>query len=207
MKVDSLKVDSGFLKRFFLGFILALISFNLSFAQELQDGQKRWSSETKLSLDDFKIKVSDGTNEIAYSQFMITHAIGGLDFMKRNMNQKVGNIFLGNASFIDTTRVENIKEQLDFQQMQFDLAEIQARNFRKRVLKDKSQLTKGFDVINKINNEIMSELSEMRLTLMRETDTGRNEQKVAEWKEKIKIDLNALDDFRFENKEKIKLTE
>jgi hypothetical protein len=91
--------------------------------------------------------------------------------------------------------------------MQFDLAEIQARNFRKRVLKNKSQLTKGFDIINKINNEIMSELSEMRLTLMRDTDTGRNKKQVAEWKEKIKMDLKALDNFRFENIEKIKLIE
>ncbi|OBX25896.1 hypothetical protein LX77_01613 [Gelidibacter algens] len=207
MKLDSLEVDSSFLKRVFLGIILAITSLNLSFGQELQDGQKRWSSETRLSLDDFKIKVSEANNEVAFSQFMITHAIGGFDFMKKNMNQKVGNIFLGNASYIDTSRVENIQEQLDFQQMQFDLAEIQARNFRKRVLKNKSQLTKGFDIINKINNEIMSELSEMRLTLMRDTDTGRNKQQVAEWKEKIKIDLKVLHDFRFENKEKIKLTE
>lgn len=123
------------------------------------------------------------------------------------MNQKVRNIFLGNASYIDTTRVENIQKQIDFQKMQFDLSEIQARNFRKRVLKDKSQLMKGFDIINKLNNEIMTELTEMRMTLVRETDTGRNEQKVAEWKEIIATKLKELDDFRFENKAKIKLTE
>lgn len=189
----------------FLGIIFTVSCIQLNYAQELQEGQKRWSSESKLTLDDFKVKVSDTNNENAYSQFMITHAIGGLDFMKKNMNQKVGNIFLGNASYIDTTKTEDLQKQIDFQQMQFDLSEIQARNFRKRALKDKVQLTKGFDIINKINNEIMAELTEMRMTLMRETDSGRNEEKLAEWKELIATKLKELDDFRFENKEKIKL--
>lgn len=190
-----------------LGIILSFICFNLSFGQKLQDGQKRWSSDKKLTLDDFKIKVSDGNTDVIYSQFMISHSIGGLDFMKRNLNQKIENIFLGNASWIDTTKVRDIQKQIDFQQMQFDLAEIQARKFRKRVLKDKSKITKGFDFVNKINNEIMTELSLIRLALMRETESGRNEEKIEEWKKKIAAELKKLEEFRFENKKKIKLIE
>lgn len=205
MHAHSPNVGGFYFKRVLLGLILSVIFIHFNFGQELQDGQKRWSSDNKLTLDDFKIKVSDTNNEVAYSQFMMTHAISGLDFMKKNMNQKVENIFLGNASYIDTTRVEDLQKQIDFQQMQFDLAEIQARNFRKRALKDKGQLTKGFDIVNKINNEIMAELTEMRMTLMRETDSGRNEEKLAEWKELIATKLKELDEFRFENKEKIKL--
>ena len=89
--------------------------------------------------------------------------------------------------------------------MQFDLAEIQARKFRKRILKDKRNISKGFDVVNKINNEIIAEFSEIRLKLMRETESGRNEQKIAEWKENILFELKELNEFRFENKKKIKL--
>lgn len=207
MERPSSEAQSSNLKRLFLGIILTVSCLNLSFGQELQDGQKRWSSEDKLTFEDFKIKVSNSNNELAYSQFMISHAIGGFDFMKKNMNQKVGNLFLGNASYIDTTKVENIQKQINFQQMQFDLAEIQARNFRKRVLKDKSKITKGFDIVNEINNEIMTELTEMRMDLMKETDGGRNEVKVAEWKEIITTKLNALHEFRYENKEKIKLND
>ncbi|WP_051209839.1 hypothetical protein [Gelidibacter mesophilus] len=207
MRAHSPNVRGSSFRSVFSGIILGVICIHLSFGQELQDGQKRWSSDNKLTLDDFKIKVSDANNEVAYSQFMITHAIGGLDFMKKNMNQKVGNIFLGNASYMDTTKVEDIQNQIDFQQMQFDLAEIQARKFRKRVLKDIGQLTKGFDIVNKINNEIMAELTETRMALITETDSGRNEEKLAEWKEKITSQLKELDEFRFENKEKIKLKE
>ena len=195
------------MKRIFLRIILSVICLNFSFGQELQEGQKRWSSDSKLTIDDFKIKISDENNDVVFSQFMISHSIGGFDFMKRNLNQKIGNIFLGNASWIDTTKIASIDKQIDFQQMQFDLAEIQARKFRKQVLKDKRKIAKGFDIVNEINNDIMAEFSEIRLDLMKETESGHNEQKVAEWKEKIAAELRELDEFSFENKKKIKLTE
>ena len=137
------------MKRIFLRIILSVICLNFSFGQELQEGQKRWSSDSKLTIDDFKIKISDENNDVVFSQFMISHSIGGFDFMKRNLNQKIGNIFLGNASWIDTTKIASIDKQIDFQQMQFDLAEIQARKFRKQVLKDKRKIAKGFDIVCK----------------------------------------------------------
>lgn len=193
------------MKKIFSGIIISIVCLNLSFGQGLQDGQKRWSSSSKPTVADFKIKISNENNDAVYSQFMISHSINGFDFMKRNLNQKIGNLFLGNASWIDTTKVESIEKQINFQQMQFDIAEIQARKFRKRILKDKRKISKGFDIVNKINNEIMSELSEMRLQLMRETESGRNETKVVEWKEKIILKLKELNEFRFENKKKIKL--
>jgi len=177
---------------------------NLIFGQNLQDGQKQWSSDQKLTISDFKIKISDENNDVVFSQFMISHAIGGFDFMKRNLNQKIENIFLGNASWIDTTKVAEIQKQIDFQQMQFDLAEIHARKFRKRTLENKKKITKGFDIINQINNEIISEFSETRLQLVKETESGQNNEKIEEWKEKITAELKKLYEFRYENKKKIK---
>ncbi len=185
--------------------MLSISCLNFSFGQELPDGQKIWRSDSKLTINDFKIKISNENNDAVYAQFMISHSIGGFDFMKRNLNNKIKNRFLGNASWIDTTKVESIEKQIDFQQMQFDLAEIQARKFRKRILKDKGQISKGFDIVEKINNEIIAEFSNVRLELMRETESGRNEEKVSKWKEKIKTELEDLDEFRFENAKKIKL--
>ncbi|MBU2938763.1 hypothetical protein KO494_04325 [Lacinutrix sp. C3R15] len=193
------------MNKIIIGLILIIGSMNLTFGQSLQEGQKRWSSEHKLTIDDFKIKISDDNNDAVYSQFMISHAIGGFDFMKRNLNQKIENIFLGNASWIDTTKVAEIQKQIDFQQMQFDLAEIHARKFRKRALENKKKIAKGFDIISQINNEIMTEFSESRLELIKETEGGQNEKKIEEWKEKIANELKVLYEFRYENKKKIKL--
>lgn len=119
--------------------ILFLFCIQVSLGQELQEGQKRWSTESKLTVDDFKIKISDPNNDPIYSQFMISNYVGGFDFMKRNLNQKISNIFLGNASWIDTTKVADIERQIDYQQMQFDLAEVQARKFRKVILQNKKK--------------------------------------------------------------------
>ena len=193
------------MKKIFLIIIIILNNTTQSFAQELQDGQKRWSETLKLTVDDFKIKTSDNTNDAVYSQFMISHSLSGFDFMKRNLNKKIQNLFLGNASWIDTTKVESIDKQIDFQQMQFDLAEIQARKFRKRILIDKRKISKGFDIVNKISNEIMSEFSKIRLELIRETEGGENEEKIAKWKKQITSQLKELNEFRFDNKKKIKL--
>ena len=186
------------------GIVLSIICLNLSFGQELQDGQKRWNSENKITIDDFKIKISGENNEAVYSQFMISYSAQGFDFLKRNLNNKIGNLFLGNASWIDTTKVENIAERIEFQQTQFDLAEIHARKFRKRLFIKKWKISKGFDIMNKISNEIMTEFSEQRLLLIRETESGGNSEKLTQWKEKITNELQELYEFRFENKRKIK---
>ena len=191
------------MKENFLGIILSIICLNLGFGQELQDGQKRWSSEKKLTIDDFKIKISDQNNEAVYSQFMISYSAQGFDFLKRNLNSKIGNLFLGNASWIDTTKVGNIAKQIEFQQTQFDLAEIHARKFRERLFIKKWKISKGFDIMNKISNEIMAEFSKQRLLLIRETESGRNQEKLNQWKEKIEKKLKELYEFRFENKKKI----
>ncbi len=193
------------MRKIFLTIIIVISCLNLSFGQELQEGQKHWSATLKLTVDDFKIKTTDNTNDAVYSQLMISHSVSGFDFMKRNLNKNIQNLFLGNASWIDTTKVESIDKQIDFQQMQFDLAEIQARKFRKRILKDNRKISKGFDIVNKISNEIISEFSKIRLELMRETEGGRNKQKITKWKEKIASRLKDLNEFRFENNKKIKL--
>lgn len=193
------------MNKLLLTLILVISSITQTLSQNLLEGQKRWSKKNKLTVEDFKIKISDENNDDVYSQFMISHAIGGFDFMKQNLNQKIENIFLGNASWIDTTKVTKIQKQIDFQQMQFDLAEIQARKFRKQALKNKKKIAKGFEIITQINNEIIAEFSELRLQLVKETEAGQNEKKMEEWKLKIVTELNDLEEFRYENKKKIKL--
>ena len=102
------QVEKNRMNRIIIGLILTISSINLTFGQNLQDGQIRWSADQKLTIENFKIKISDENNDVVFSQFMISHAIGGFDFMKRNLNQKIENIFLGNASWIDTTKVADI---------------------------------------------------------------------------------------------------
>lgn len=192
------------MKIFLTALLILMGALTTLVAQNLQEGQKRWSADSPLTANDFRIKTSDENNDPVYSQFVISHAINGFDFLKKNLNQKIENVFYGKASWIDTTRVEGLQKQIDFQQLQFDLAEVHTREFRKRVLENKGQITKGFDIINQISNDIMKELSERRLQLVKETQGGANEEKLAEWKAQIANELLELEEYNYENKKAVK---
>ena len=183
----------------FVNFVNAIV------AQELVNGQKRWSITDKLTIQDFKFSPPVSSQEIAYSQFIIAHKINAFDAMKRNLNQRVDNIFHGRGSWIDTLNIENIEEALGFQQLQFDLAEVQARKFRKQLLQNKGKILGGFEIVNQISDDIMAQFTEIRANMVTETDYGRNEKAVKLWEEKIATELKELDQFRYENTKRIKL--
>ena len=174
-------------------------------AQELETGQKRWSTTHKLTVNDFKLDPPVSKQETAYSQFIIAHKINAFDAMKRNLNQRVDNIFHGRGSWIDTLNIENIEEALGFQQLQFDLAEVQARKFRKQLLQNKGKILGGFEIVNQISDDIMAQFTEIRANMVTETDYGRNEKAVKLWEERIATELEELDQFRYENTKRIKL--
>ncbi|CAM1360275.1 conserved exported hypothetical protein [Tenacibaculum sediminilitoris] len=191
-------------KNFVLILIFFLVSVNCN-SQELSEGQKLWSNDSKLTVKDYKLKKSDAYNEVIVSQFLISHQVKGFDFFKKNFNNRVLNIFVGNASWIDTDNISNIDKQLLFQQLQFDLAEICTRHFRRRLLLNKRKIAKGFTIVNEISNEIIAEFSSRRLKFVNETKRGQDENKIKEWKERIIKELEELKEFRFENKKRIKL--
>ncbi|AUC85436.1 hypothetical protein CW731_09115 [Polaribacter sp. ALD11] len=70
------------MKKKYLAIIMSIFFSNLSFGQELQNGQIRWSAEKNLTEEDFKIKISDENNHAVYSQFMISYSAQGFDFLK-----------------------------------------------------------------------------------------------------------------------------
>ncbi len=183
--------------------ILFLATIHLSFGQKLDNGQKQWSPDKKLKLDDFKIKTTRDGDGAVYSQFLISHQVGKLNFLKKNFNQNVETIYLGNASWIDTTKTYNIARQINFQQMQFDLAEVAARRFRKQLLENKGHLAEV--LVDQINNEIIAGFSKEREELIKATNSGQNESQVAAWKKRIAEELQALNDFSYDNDKRIKL--
>ncbi|WP_010522558.1 hypothetical protein [Aquimarina agarivorans] len=194
------------MKSSFLLFILGVSLFfsNLQ-AQSLPLGQKRWSATNTLNADDYKIAVGVNTNELIHSQFIITHQIMGFDFIKKNLNKKIENIFVGKASWIDTTRVVSIDAAIAYQQLQFDLCEVYARRFRKQLFINKKKLLKGLDFVKELNNKMIAGFSEERALLVQETKDGRDKEQLTVWEEKIRNYLSTLKQFDYANGAKIKL--
>jgi hypothetical protein len=173
--------------------------------QDLVSDQKLWSVTDKLKVEDFKLKIENQSSDVVGSQFLISYEAKGFDFLKRNLNQRVKNTFISNSSWIDSSKTEDINSHIKFHQLQFDLCEIYTRKFRKRLLINKKKISRGFDGVNKIHNEISEEFTKERMLLINETKSGRDKTKLDEWKLKIKEQLLSLHEFRFENTKKIKL--
>ncbi len=174
-------------------------------AQSLPLGQKRWSATNKLNADDYKIEIGVNTNELIYSQFLITHQVMGFDFIKKNLNKKIENIFVGKASWVDTTRVSSIGASIAYQQLQFDLCEVYARRFRKQLFLNKKKLLKGLDFVKELNNKMIADFSEERALLVQETKDGSDKEQLTVWEEKISNYLSTLKQFDYTNDAKIKL--
>lgn len=188
-----------------LATVIVFVLSNNMFAQKLQEGELRWSSSRRLTESDYTIKVSSIKNTPIYSQFIIRHQIGGFDFLKKNLNQKIENVFFQNASWIENTGSYNTSELIAYQQIQFDMAEIMTRKFRKKVIENKSEISKGIDFVNKTSQEMMTEFSKRRLLLEKETEGGYNKKELKKWEDQVASELLALEEFSFENKDKIKI--
>jgi len=188
----------------FFTWILLFLSVS-SFGQSLQEGQKLWHPSEPLTIADFKMSINDTQNESVYSQFSISSQLSGFSFLSKNLNQKVLNIFMGEASWVNSAIGVDEVALLEFQQLQFDLCEVYTRNFRKEALIGKKEVLKGFDFLQILNNKIMSDFARERARLIEETKSGSHKEKVIAWKHDVAVRLDSLHDFRYANKKKIKI--
>ncbi|MFD0993059.1 hypothetical protein [Tenacibaculum geojense] len=183
---------------------LLIITIN-TIAQETNPNHKIWSETDHLKIDDFQLKIENNSNRILESQFTINYESQGFDFLKRNLNHRVQNIFIKNASWIDVSKTDDIQYYLDYHQVQFDLSEVYARELRKSLLFNKKKISRGFSEVKKLHDEILAELAIERTKLNNDTNFGNDKEKLKVWKKNIQNKLVALYEFRLENTKKIKI--
>jgi len=178
--------------------IILIITFSSSFGQTIDDNLIFWSSDNKLTVDDFGIKTKNSETSLSFAQFSVDYQVSGFDFMRKNFNNKVRNCLIKSASWIDTTT--NVSNSLRYQQTLFDICEIYTRKFRKELKENRKKIASGTEFVDKLNREIMTEFSKRRILYDRETDFGINEEKQREWELQIKKELDEMKEF--ERKEK-----
>ena len=75
--------------------ILLIITVSSSFSQTiLDDNLIFWSSNKKLTVDDFGIKTKNTETFLSFAQFSVDYQVSGFDFMRKNFNNKVRNCFI-----------------------------------------------------------------------------------------------------------------
>ncbi len=175
------------------------------FGQNLQPDEFLWNKSRKLKKEDYKIIVYDKDITIR-SSINFSWQLAGFSVFNKNFNQNVQNKFFGNSSAINP-EAHGIDFLLEYQQTNFDLAEIYARKMRRELLINKNKLWKGFDYANLILNQISSDFIRVQMIMDKETNHGNDLEQLKFWQQKIKNELDELSDFVYDNTSKIKIKE
>ena len=84
---------------------------------------------------------------------------------------------------------------LQHEQGHFDITELFARKLAKELKEYKFNPRKYQDDVSKIYKKLMDEKEEYQNKYDKETDFSRNKEQQAEWLEKIKDELDELDEY------------
>ena len=178
--------------------IVLIFSMNSLYSQNKIDSENLilWSSSKKLTIDDFGIKKDDSNIMLSFGQFSIDYQIGGFSFMSKNFNKKVRNYMIKSASWINTKK--NVLSSLLYQQTLFDLSEVYTRQFRKALKENKKKFISGNQLIEQLNQEVLTEFSNRRIIYDEETNYAINTEKQKEWEIQIQKELEELKEYAYE---------
>ncbi len=182
-------------------FLVFLVNGTLLKSQTQNQDVLLWNKARTLQESDFLIKTDDKQSPIA-SSIVISMQLRGFSVFNKNFNQNVVNHFVRNASVINPA-AENVLDLVEYQQLQFDLAEVYARRLRKELFLKKNTLLKGFAAATEIQNAVLAELYEKQMLLNRYTNYGADSEKVKQYRTVTNTQLQLKDQYDYNNTAKI----
>ena len=172
-------------------FLIFLLSTIYGFAQN----KIEWSDGYNLSKDDFQAQATkSGSFQSATGSFYVEYEIGGMNLItNRNLNKNVSCYFQKDESYIDDGDDDSTQKIIRYQQLLFDIYELQARNLRKKFFEErKTILTKGPSVLRE---EVASEHATLLSKVESETNEGSELLKIEKWEGWVKNELKVLADY------------
>ncbi|MGB0896749.1 MAG: DUF922 domain-containing protein [Flavobacteriaceae bacterium] len=176
-------------------FRLLILIVTLFFSvTQAQDIEKPWKADEKLTWSDFK-----GAPDHNHPYAAITYSGMSYGFSAEIINGKVWvkydvkSFFVANKSWVKRWYT-NDKELLKHEQLHFDITELFARKFRKRL----SEMNFSENVkaeIRKVYQQITEEKKRLQKLYDDETDHSKNKQAQQRWYLNIDNELQKLIDF------------
>ena len=173
--------------------LIFVLLATISFSQSAKNNFIAWSSQRKLTANDFTIKTKNLQTNSSFAQFSFSYSINGFDFMTKNFNKKVNNYFIKSASFIDTTYDTLLS--VKYQQTLFDISEIYARHFRNELKKNRKKIILGINFIKELDALIMTDFTNRRIIYDTETKFGADAVMQEKWEIQIQKELDELKKF------------
>jgi len=169
---------------------LLLLPFSVLAQDELH-----WSEDYLLSVSDYQATSPDLSNLQSVSgTFYVSYEMGGLNLItNRNLNKYVSCYFQKDKSYISKSDKADTKLMLRYQQLIFNLYEIQARNLRRKFFDERTKLlTKGPGTLH---SEALAEHKKLLEQVEEETNEGSRSEVITEWLIWTKEELENLSDF------------
>lgn len=173
--------------------VTLLISFS-SFGQDVIE----WDKDYRLQKSDFGLSKKGNIDSYSvYAACVIDFQfqMNGYQFMfTKNFNSKVKTTFTRSASFIQTSDSLISQRLVKLSQVEFDMAELYARKFRKLLFENKNAFSNvGF--YQDLYTRIQKEHADRHSDLIENTNTGMAENRVREYQEQVLKEIDELSDY------------
>lgn len=174
--------------------LLSLIFMMFLTGAYAQDNEKPWRADEKLSWSDFK-----GEPDFEHPYAAITYSGMSYGFSAEIVNGKVWvkydvkSFFVANKSWVKRWFSRD-KELLEHEQLHFDITELYARKFRKR-LSEMSFTENVKSEIKEVYRNITAEKVKLQKLYDIETDHSKQEVAQKKWQLKIDTELKTLINF------------
>lgn len=160
----------------------------------------QWSENYKLKLSDFQSPSSQIGDINMYSirpgsSFDFEFSMSGYEFMfTKNFNDKVDCYFARNAALLVAPDSSIANDLLSFAQYEFDLSELYARKLRKNLYENKGAFS-SYDFFREYFEEIQNEYVQRYTQAGKETDMGRDKEKLNELHKKVLNEIKELSEY------------
>lgn len=154
-----------------------------------------WSADHQLTVDDFEAPApNSGQTQSVSGSFSVSYEFGGLSLITtRNLNQYVHCNFQKDASYIDRADEATTQRMLAYQQLIYNVYELEARNLRKSFFEERTRLlTKG---PGDIYQEVAAEHARLLSKVESETFQGASMDEITRWNNWVLEELEKLSDF------------
>jgi hypothetical protein len=182
--------------KIFVAVIIIVFSTHILVAQN----KIEWDGVYQLKLTDFKSPASKVGATNTYSLHTAAHMdfsfqMSSAEFMfTKNFNSKVTCIFNRDAASLIAPDSVTALQILNFARYEFDLSELYARKFRKRLYEGKGAFS-DVNFFKPIYDDVQNEFVNRYSVAADETDLGRNDEKLAALHQQVLKELEAFSEF------------
>lgn len=159
-----------------------------------------WDGKYQLQLSDFR----SSATQIGDTNLYSIHSSCGFEFsfymssielaFTKNFNSKVSNSFKPESASLVAPDNAIAEKIIDFARYEFDLSELYARKFRKKIYEEKDAFS-GSDFFRPAYEAIRKEFSERDTNAGKETDLGRKSEKLKVLHQQVLDEIAELSDF------------